>query len=217
MLAGPLDTAFYRFLHAWVPPLFRFLFRMEIRGAEHVPTSGAVVLASNHRSNTDPFFVGLASARQVHFMAKAELWKVPLLGRLVELLGSFPVRRGEADREAVRNALAVLSKGGVLGIFPEGHRQRHGRLGEPQPGFALFSLRPGVVTIPVALDGTERIVRSGLPRLPRITVTFGPPLSREVGGSSKAEAHRALAASWQDSLGDLLGQRPLETTGRPVS
>ena len=173
---SPLDTLLYRFAYSFIPPLFRFLFRIKIEGAENIPTQGPVVIASNHRSNLDPFFLGVSSPRQIHFMAKAELWKVSVLGRLISAAGAFPVSRGAADRRAVRNALAILDQGAVLGLFPEGHRHRDGVLGAINPGVTLFSLREGVVTIPVVMEGTERVIKGGLLRLPRVRVTFGAPL-----------------------------------------
>jgi 1-acyl-sn-glycerol-3-phosphate acyltransferase len=206
VLTGPLDTRLYRFAYRFVPRLFRLLYRMDIRGAENIPESGAVVLASNHVSNIDPLFIGVASPRQVHFMAKSELWKFKPLGWIIERLGSFPVKRGQADREAVRKALSIVDRGAVLGIFPEGRRQPPGRLGAPQPGFALFSLRPSVVTVPVALSGTDRVMPGRLPRFPRVAVNFGPPLSvTGAEGRSKTAAHQAVADRWSSSEAALLG------------
>ena len=178
LLKGPLDTAFYRALHVFLPPLFKRVFRMRVTGLEHLPANGPVVLASNHLSNLDPFFLGVCP-RQIHFMAKAEIWKVPVVGRLVDALGAFPVHRGQADRPAVEWALGTLSSGAVLGIFPEGHRSRDGRLGTPQAGVALFSLRKGVTTVPVALVGSNQVVRGKRLRLPRVTVAFGPAIDVE--------------------------------------
>ncbi len=176
LIRSPLDTLLYRFAYSFIPPLFRLVFRMKIEGAENIPIEGPVVIASNHRSNLDPFFLGVSSPRQVHFMAKAELWKVSFLGRLISAAGAFPVNRGAADRQAVRNALAILDQGALLGLFPEGHRHRDGKLGAINPGVTLFCLRDGVVTIPVVMEGTERVIKGGLPRLPRVRVTFGVPL-----------------------------------------
>jgi cytidylate kinase len=190
MVRGPLDTWLYRFAFSFIPPVWRCLFRMKIKGAENIPRTGAVLLVSNHRSNLDPFFVGVAFPRQIHFMAKAELWKVKALGRLIDLLGTFPVNRGEADRNAVKRALDMLAAGAVVGMFPEGHRQRSGQLGEIQAGVSLFALRDGVATVPMIVDGTERVVRKGLLRLTRVTVTFGPPL--ELPGNDMPRAQRSL-------------------------
>lgn len=206
MLRSPGDTPLYRTLHVLVPLVFRPLFRMRVSGVEHLPREGAVLLASNHLSNIDPFFIGVACPRQVHFMAKAELWKVGALGRAVEALGGFAVRRGEADRESIRQALGYLKRGAVVGVFPEGHRQPEGCLGQPQAGAALLALQPGVTTVPVALTGTNRILANGRLRLPRVTVSFGPPVSPEDAGATKAQRHMEISTRVMQALADLLGQ-----------
>ena len=118
MVRGPLDRWLYRFAYSFIPPVWRLLFRMKIHGAHNIPRTGAVLLVSNHRSNLDPFFVGVSFPRQIHFMAKAELWKVKPLGRLIDLLGTFPGNRGEADRHAGKRALDTLAAGAVVGMFP---------------------------------------------------------------------------------------------------
>ena len=189
-----------------IPPVFTRLYRMEVRGLEHVPRDGAVVLACNHVSNIDPVFLGVACQRQVHFMAKSELWKFKPLGWMVDGLGGFPVRRGEADREAVRRALDLLDQQAVVGIFPEGTRQPEGRLGHLQTGVALLSLRPGVTTIPVVLRGTNHVVRDRRPGFPRVTVTFGPPVPGLVAEGARAERHREFTARLMTALQALLDQ-----------
>ena len=193
MVRSPLDTFLYRVAYWLIPPLWRRIFRMRISGREHFPLSGPVVLASNHRSNLDPFFLGVSSPRQIHFMAKSELWRFKPLGRVIERMGSFPIARGEGDRQAVRRALEVLEQGAVLGIFPEGHRQREGELGDIHPGVALFSLREGVVTLPVVMEGTDRVLRGHILRFPRVRVKFGQPL--DLPGIDLPRAQRALATS----------------------
>ncbi|MCL5734765.1 MAG: (d)CMP kinase [Actinobacteria bacterium] len=189
MARSPLDTLLYRVAYSFIPPVWKFLFRMKIYGAENIPPAGAVVLASNHRSNLDPFFLGVACPRQIHFMAKAELWKVATLGRIITAMGAFPIARGAADREAVRRAIAVLDQGAMLGLFPEGHRHRDGTLGPISPGVTLFSLKDGVTTVPAVLEGTERVIRDRLPRLPSVRVSFGAPL--EMPNSDLPRATRA--------------------------
>lgn len=193
MVRSPLDTRLYRFAFSFIPPVVRLLWRMEVTGVENIPRVGAVVLASNHRSNLDPFFLGSSFPRQIHFMAKAELWAFRPLGWVIEKLGTFSVNRGEADRRAVRHALAVLDAGAVLGLFPEGHRQRETDLGEIRAGVTMFSLREGVTTIPVIMRGTDRVVRGRLLRFPRVRVAFGPPL--EVPSTDLPRAERAALAS----------------------
>lgn len=208
MVRSPLDTWLYRLAFSFIPPVWRAMFRMRIRGAENIPRTGAVLLVSNHRSNLDPFFVGVAFPRQIHFMAKAELWKVKLLGRLIDRLGTFPVNRGEADRAAVKRALETLAGGAVVGMFPEGRRQRSSPLGEIQAGVSLFALRDGVVTIPMVLDGTDRVVRKGLLRLTRVSVAFGPALELPGNDVPRAQRSQLVAERLNEAFGDLLASGP---------
>jgi CMP/dCMP kinase len=193
LVRGPIDDWLYRVAYSIVSPLFGLLWRMSIHGVENVPLSGPIVVASNHRSNLDPFFIGAAFPRQIHFMAKAELWKFKLLGWLVGNLGTFPVHRGKADREAVRKAIEVLSAEAVLGLFPEGHRQRERDLGDIRPGVSMFSLRENVVTIPVVLRHTDKVIRRHLLRFPRVVVVFGPPIA--LPGPEVPASQRAAVAS----------------------
>lgn len=206
VLRGPGDTWFFRFAHAVIPPVFTRAYRMEIRGLEHVPRVGAVVLACNHVSNIDPVFLGVACQRQVHFMAKSELWKFTPLGWVVDGLGAFPVRRGEADRDAVRSAVELLDQQAVVGIFPEGRRQLEGTLGGFQTGVALLSLRPGVTTIPVVMRGTNHVVQNRRLAFPRVAVTFGPPVPTLAAAGARAERHREFADQLKTALQALLDQ-----------
>src|SRR5680860_1922365 len=204
MISGPLDTRLYRIVHAVIAPVVKTIFRMRITGLENLPKDGPIVLASNHVTNADPVFVGVACPRMVHFMAKAEIWKVPLLGRLVSRVGAFPVRRGGADREAVRTALRILKGGAVMGMFPEGRRQKLGKLGQPQPGVGLFSLSEGVTTIPVALKGTNRILCDWRSPLPRVDVHFGPPVKAALKDLTRRERNSEFSHAIMRALAELL-------------
>src|SRR5680860_695951 len=166
MISGPLDTRLYRIVHAVIAPVVKTIFRMRITGLENLPKDGPIVLASNHVTNADPVFVGVACPRMVHFMAKAEIWKVPLLGRLVSRVGAFPVRRGGADREAVRTALRILKGGAVMGMFPEGRRQTLGPLiHNPAVIEELVSRGVDLVESVESVDGGTVIIRShGIPQ-----------------------------------------------------
>jgi len=214
VLSGPGDTWFYRFARAVLPPVFTRVYRMQVQGLEHIPRTGAVVLACNHTSNIDPVFLGVACQRQVHFMAKSELWKFKPLGWMVDGLGGFPVRRGEADREAVRRALELLDQQAVVGIFPEGRRQPEGTLGPLQAGVVLLSLRPGVTTVPVVLQGTNHVVHNRRPSFPKVTVTFGPPVPASADGAPRVERHRDFTTRLTAALQTLLDQS--EQTGVPT-
>lgn len=164
------------------------LYRFQVNGEVHWPRGGPAIIASNHSSNIDPCLVGVAYPGQIRWMAKAELWRVPLLGWLITRLGAFPVRRGESDREAIRRARQLLQEGWVVGMFPEGTRQRGGSLGEAQAGVGLLALEPGVPVIPVRIRGNERIISGRRPHRPTITVTVGKPVDLDISGMSRGRA-----------------------------
>lgn len=161
--------------------LLFLLARWEVRGREHVPRSGPVIVVANHLSNADPPILAAAIRyRRVRYMAKVELFRFPV-GIVMRLYGAFPVRRFEADARALLAAERILRHGGVLGMFPEGHRSRTGYVGEPRPGTALIALRTGASVLPCAIEGTEQL-RNPLVvlRRPRIAITIGEPLRLEV-------------------------------------
>lgn len=149
--------------------------RQRVVGLEQLP-QGGFVLGANHVSNIDPFAVAwcLFPRRHVHYMAKAELF-APWLAWAMRGIGTFPVRRGEADTEALRTALALLRNGAIVGMFPEGTRRRKGLrkkfTPQPHPGTARIALSAGVPLIPVGVAGTDRLLSTG-----RISVAFGPPV-----------------------------------------
>ena len=165
-------------------PIFRGLFRGSTQGNENVPKQGALVVAANHGSHLDPPILGHALGRPVAFMAKAELFDVPLLGRLIRALGAYPVRRGASDREAIRTATATLEAGWATGVFLDGTRQANGRVNAPLPGAALLAARSGAPLLPVAILNSHRALgsRQFWPRLVPIQLRIGtpipPPVSR---------------------------------------
>jgi 1-acyl-sn-glycerol-3-phosphate acyltransferase len=157
--------------------LMRLLFRLEGRGTEYVPAQGPVLLVANHSSLLDPPLVGGVAPRQLSFMAKAELFRVPLFGALIRRLNARPVRREGADAGALRTALRVLQEGGVLLMFPEGTRGPEGALREPKPGAAMLAVMSGAPVVPVFIQGSGRAWPRGrtLPRPAKVRVTFGSP------------------------------------------
>ncbi len=159
-----------------VKPLIRTWFRIRLQGEEHVPEVGPVILASNHRSNMDPVVLASAVRRPVAFMAKAELFVWPL-GWILHWIGQFPVRRGGIDREALRHTDAVLARGSVLGLFPEGTRG-DGQFASVHPGLAYIMVRQQCPVVPVAIFGTERVRRrfGWLPFASPIRIVIGPAI-----------------------------------------
>jgi 1-acyl-sn-glycerol-3-phosphate acyltransferase len=164
----------YRLAAAVVKPLMRTWFRIRLEGEEHIPEAGPVILASNHRSNMDPVVLASAVRRPVAFMAKAELFVGPL-GWLLRWIGQFPVRRGGIDREALRRTDAILARGSVLGLFPEGTRG-DGRFASVHPGLAYIVVRQQCPVVPVAIFGTERVRRrfGWLPFASPVRIVIGP-------------------------------------------
>ena len=158
--------------------LMRLLFRLEGRGTHHVPAHGPVLMVGNHSSFLDPPLVGGMAPRQLSFMAKAELFRVPLLGALIARLNARPVRREGADAGALRTALRILQDGGVLLMFPEGTRGPEGVLREPKPGAAMLAVLSGAAVVPVFIKGSGRAWPRGqrLPKPAKVVVTFGPPM-----------------------------------------
>ena len=166
----------YALVRGLVSPLFRLYFRMHISGAEWIPEEGAAVVAPNHKSFWDSFFIGVCTRRHVRFMAKTELIQARY-GRLLVRLGAFPVRRGQADEDALETARVILRQGGLLALFPEGTRIRDPEnLGHPRRGAGRLALEAGAPLVPCAITGTEKIFRGGVPVPRRVQVAFSPPI-----------------------------------------
>ena len=166
--------------------LLRAWFRVRIAGADRIPAQGPAIIAPNHKNFLDPFFVGIATRRHVRYMAKAALLKGPL-GWLLLRLGAFPVRRGEADADALETARAILADGGLVVLFPEGTRVADAdALGSPHHGAGRLALEAGAPIVPAAVIGTSHLWRGALPRLKRVQITFLPPVRPVASAGSAA-------------------------------
>ena len=192
----PAGTRFYRAVVALVGPLFRAYFRVRIEGAGHLPAAGACIVAANHQSYLDPLVVGATCPRAVRFMMARKFWDMPLIGWGSRRFGSFPVDDGRILPDALRQAVAVLRAGAVLGIFPEGGISADGRLGPPCPGVGHLALRLGVPIVPAAISGTRRAFPKGrlLPRPLRVRIRYGEPLAPPPGSHRDPGAADELAA-----------------------
>ena len=161
----------------------RLLWGARIEGVEHLPRTGAYILVCNHNSNLDPLMLGWASGHQIgrviHFMAKIEMRRWPIIGWLATQSGVYFVRRGERDRAAQKFSLDALAAGRPIAIFPEGTRSRIGHLREGKPGAALIAIRSGAPLVPAAVSGTHRIFPKGArwPRPSKVRIRFGEPFS----------------------------------------
>ncbi len=189
----------YRILKGSAALLSRLFFGLRVQGVEHVPRSGPFLLVANHQSVLDPVIVGVACPRPLCYMAKAELFKIPFLGRLIRGVNAFPVQREGADPAAFRMALTLLAQGRALLVFPEG--TRGGALRPGKAGAGMLALRSGVTVVPAYVHGTGTALGRGQrwPRRTPLTVAFGPPLglSREDPGKA---AYEALASRMMDAI-----------------
>jgi 1-acyl-sn-glycerol-3-phosphate acyltransferase len=193
----------YRLAALVVKPLMRTWFRIRLEGEEHIPEVGPVILASNHRSNMDPVLLASAVRRPVVFMAKAELFVGPL-GWIMRWIGQFPVRRGGIDREALRRTDAVLARGSMLGLFPEGTRG-DGRFASVHPGLAYIVVRQQCPVVPVAIFGTERVRRrfGWLPFASPVRIVAGPAIDLPKSTGDRA-GRRAASELLQKRLQEFL-------------
>ncbi|MFX3633506.1 MAG: lysophospholipid acyltransferase family protein [Candidatus Pristimantibacillus sp.] len=157
----------YRFCRFLLRVIYNALFRLEAKGLENIPAEGPVVLCSNHISLLDPPTVGIKVKRKVHYMAKQELFNVPLFGSLIRALGAFPVKRGGVSKDAIRSAINLLKEGKVMGIFPEG--TRNNSEGAGKKGAAMIAIRSGAAVVPVAIVGNYKPFR-------KMTIIYGKPI-----------------------------------------
>ena len=174
-----LSSRAYKIARVVVQIVLPFLGGITVIGAENIPETGPVILAPNHRAYMDPPYLSMVTKRQLRMMAKEELFAYPVLGPLIAALDAFPVKRGAADRGAIRHAMDELKAGHVLGIFPEGKRAHPGTLEPAEKGFALIARQTGVPIVPIALEGTDRVHPMHAKRLfrARVTATIGKPMT----------------------------------------
>ncbi|MDP2726964.1 MAG: lysophospholipid acyltransferase family protein [Dehalococcoidia bacterium] len=182
---------FYYMASFFTRVILIILTRWEVFGREHVPRTGALILVSNHLNNVDPPVLSASLPRRIVFMAKEELYNARnISGFLTRGFGAFPVRRGEVDRRALRQAVQALERGLLLGLFPEGTRSLKGQMQEAQLGTAWIALESGASILPVAIWGTEEIRTLGdvLTR-PHIRVNIGKPFNLPPLPPGKRSAH----------------------------
>ena len=163
---------------------FPFFFKLRVEGLENVPREGAAMLASNHAAWIDIPLVAYPVPRITHYMAKIELFHIPFLGWLIGIMGAFPVRRGEGDRESLRTAERLLRGGELIAIFPEGHRTG-GKLIRGLPGAALIALRANAPVVPVAIINSVQVFQKGhiIIRRPTVIVRYGAPFTLATRGA----------------------------------
>lgn len=168
---------FYHFAN-WVlrNVLFKLLLRVDVYGLEHVPPTGPLIVAVNHISFLDPPLAGAYIPRDLHMMAKIELFKIPLVRHVIRGYGAFPIRRGEGDAQALKYSLRTLKSGGVVFLAPEGTRSPTKQLQRGKEGVALLAARTGTPILPVGISGQDRWLRAlSRGRRARVAIRIGEP------------------------------------------
>jgi glycerol-3-phosphate dehydrogenase (NAD(P)+) len=178
-------------------PFFQIYFRMTRIGREHIPASGPVIIAANHRSFLDPFVIATMARRPMYYVAKKELFVKRWQGWFLNALGAFPVDRGASDAESIATAEAILARGDIVLIFPEGTRTRPGPLGKAKRGVGRLALETGAPVVPVAVIGTEAIRRGWRIRPHKVRIRAGRPLRfPQVREPSPELAHAVTERIW---------------------
>jgi 1-acyl-sn-glycerol-3-phosphate acyltransferase len=183
------------------------LFGLHTDGRHHIPARGPVLIASNHRSALDPVIVGTAAGREIHYLAKEELFRSRLTSWILKAYNAFPVRRGSADRKAMARVLSLLRRGEAVLLFPEGTRNRGPGFLAPRAGAGMLAGRAGVPVVPALVDGSEALL-SQIPRR-SLRVRFGAPIvvqpMTEKGRNRKHE-YRTVAATIMNHIASLAAQ-----------
>ncbi len=192
---GTTHPAFYRVVQTLAGMVFPLFFKLRIEGRENIPTTGSVMLAANHVAWIDIPLLAQPLKRFTHYMAKVELFQVPVVGYIIGMCGNFPVRRGEGDRESLRIADRLLTSGEVVAIFPEGHRTG-GALIRGLPGVALIALRANAPVVPVGIINSNEVFKKGriIFNRPTVTIRYGKPFTLAKSGArhSKADLERGI-------------------------
>jgi 1-acyl-sn-glycerol-3-phosphate acyltransferase len=191
---------YYLFKYSVVSPMLHLYFRGRIYGAENVPQQGPLVVVSNHASDFDPPILSCCVNRPVAYMAKEELFHVPILKQAIELYGAYPVSRGSADRSAIRAALKCLENGWATGVFLQGTRTADAGISDPKLGAALIAAKARSPLLPVSLWGTQRILNKGsaVPGSVPITVRIGEAIAYP--SSTNREELQAVTQQCADAI-----------------
>ncbi|HWI52735.1 MAG TPA: lysophospholipid acyltransferase family protein [Symbiobacteriaceae bacterium] len=178
----------YGFARGLVKIAFGVIYRIEVQGLENVPETGGAIVCGNHFNGRDPLIVGITMKRPISFMAKQELFQNKLFAWVIRGMGVFPVKRGQPDRAALKRSIDVLQSGTCFGIFPEGTRNKTGKLGKAEPGTAYLALKSGAPVIPVGISSSYKLFG-------RIIVKYGKPVNLEQYRDAKLTSEALEAVS----------------------
>ena len=189
----------------FVLPIYKFLFKGHLIGRDNIPQTKSFIMVSNHGSLLDPPLLGHALGRNISFMAKAELFKIPFLGFIIKACGAYPVKRGIADKNTIKTACKKLSNDNCIGIFIDGTRQKNGRVNKPKQGAALLAFKNQKLLLPVAIVNSHRIIRFKffIPLFSKIVIKVGKPILPPK--SSSRNDLNAVTKNLQENINNLIG------------
>jgi len=189
----------------FVFPIYKFLFKGHLIGRENIPQKDAFIMVSNHGSLLDPPLLGHALGRNISFMAKAELFRIPFLGSVIKACGAYPVKRGIADKNTIQIACKKLSNDNCIGIFIDGTRQKNGRVNKPKQGAALLAFKNQKLLLPVAIVNSHRLIRFKfcIPLFSKIVIKVGKPV--QPPQSSSRYDLNSVTTHLRDNINNLIG------------
>ena len=189
----------------FVLPIYKFVFKGHLIGRDNIPQKGNFIMVSNHGSLLDPPLLGHALGRNISFMAKAELFKIPFLGFIIRACGAYPVKRGIADKNTIQTACNKLSSNKCIGIFIDGTRQKNGRVNKPKHGAALLAFKNQTLLLPVAIVNSHKLIRFKycIPIFSKIVIKVGKPLLPPQ--SSSRDDLSSVTINLQENINNLIG------------
>ncbi|MBO8227436.1 1-acyl-sn-glycerol-3-phosphate acyltransferase [Prochlorococcus marinus XMU1414] len=189
----------------FVFPIYKLVFKGHLFGRDNIPQKDSFIMVSNHGSLLDPPLLGHALGRNISFMAKAELFKIPFLGFIIKACGAYPVKRGIVDKNTIKTACKKLSNDNSIGIFIDGTRQKNGRVNKPKQGAALLAFKNQKLLLPVAIVNSHRLIRFKffIPMFSKIVIKVGKPV--QPPQSSSREDLNSVTMQLQDKINNLIG------------
>lgn len=189
----------------FVFPIYKFVFKGHLTGKDNIPQKDSFIMVSNHGSLLDPPFLGHALGRNISFMAKAELFKIPILSFVIKACGAYPVKRGIADKNTIKTACKKLSNNNCIGIFIDGTRQKNGRVNKPKQGAALLAFKNQKLLLPVAIVNSHKLIRFKfcIPIFSKIIIKVGKPIQPPL--SASRDDLKSVTIQLQDKINNLVG------------
>ena len=196
---------YYLVSNLFVLPIYKFLFKGHLIGRKNIPQKDSFIMVSNHGSLLDPPLLGHALGRNISFMAKAELFKIPVLGFIIRSCGAYPVKRGIVDKNTIKTACKKLSNNNCIGIFIDGTRQKDGRVNKPKQGAALLAFKNQKLLLPVAIVNSHRLIRFKffIPLFSKIVIKVGEPI--QPPQSASRDELNSVTVDLKNNINNLIG------------